>query len=352
MNLKDFLDWWFAQLRSLVPDAWSGFLQRREPAMAIAVDHDMVRITPVAGGDGVVYSLATLDPFRDRGLAKEDLGQSAGMPQRISMTVSPRNYLLRDVTVPRAARGHFAETVGYQISTLTPFTSDAVLYACGEKPHVPAEGPVPGWLVIVPLQPVLQALSLVDQAPPENPLALAAPPAPGEPLSVSWRITDPHNRPHTSRRFVWLGLAFVWVLAIGLHLYNRENDRSALEEQLAELRQEANEVITLRANMDASVDRLRWVSERKSEAFSSLVVVNALAELLDDDSWLQRLDFDGENLTLTGVSKTPSTLIETLEASSTFEAVRFDALTRDRRNAADRFNLSAKLQKQPDDGDS
>lgn len=350
MKLKDFLDWWFAQLRSLVPDNWRGFLQRSEPAMAIELDHDMVRVTPASGNDSVMYSLGTLDPFRDRGLAQQDLGQAGATPPRISMTLSPRNYLMRDVSVPRAARGHFAETVGYQISSLTPFTSDSVLYACGEKPNAPPEGPIPGWLVIVPLQPVLQALSLVDQSPPGNPLSLPAPPAHGEPLSISWRVTDPHNSPQTSRRFVWLGLALVWALAVGLHLYNRDNDRSALEEQLAALRAEAAEVITLREGLDASIDRLRWVAERKSEASSSLVLLNSLAELLDDDSWLQRLDFDGENLTLTGVSKTPSALIEALEASDTFEAVRFDALTRDRRNAADRFNLSAKLQRQQEGG--
>jgi general secretion pathway protein L len=311
----------------------------------------MVKITPPLGGDGVIYSLGTLDPFRDRGLAQQDLGQSGRAHQRIRMTLSPRNYLLREVSVPRAARASFAETVGYQIPTLTPFTSDSVLYACGERPSVPSEGPIPGWLVTVPLPPVQKALALIDQSPPENPLSLAAPPASGTPLAISWRITDPRSRPYTRRRLVWVGLALVWFLAFGLHLYNRENDRLALEQQLATLRADANEVIELRANLDASVERLRWVSQRKSDAFSSLVLMESLAQLLDDDSWLQRLDFDGENLTLTGVSKTPSTLIEKLEASNAFEAVRFDALTRDRRNAADRFNLSAKLQKDSD-GDS
>jgi general secretion pathway protein L len=345
MNMREFLDWWFAQLRSLIPAEWLGFLKRNEPAMGIAIDGGMVKITTPSGEDSVMYGLATLDPFRDRGLAHQDLPRSAGAPPRIRLTLSPNNYLVRNVTVPRAARAHFAETVGYQISTLTPFTSDAVLYACGEQPNGAIEGgAIPGWLVVVPLQPVLQALSAIDQPPPENPLNLTAPPRSGEHLEISWRVANTESRQHTGRRFVWLGLALVWSVAIGLHFYTRDNHYAMLEQQLADLRAEAGDVVALRSDLDASVERLRWIQERKQAAFPRVEMLNTLAELLDDDSWLQRLDFDGKNLTLTGLSKTPSTLIGTLESSDMLEAVRFDALTRDRRTNADRFNLSAKLQ--------
>jgi general secretion pathway protein L len=124
-----------------------------------------------------------------------------------------------------------------------------------------------------------------------------------------------------------------------------------LEQQLAALRADAGDVVALRGDLDASLERLRWIEQRKQESFASVRMLNTLAELLDDGYWLQRLDFDGENLTLTGLSMTPSELIGTLESSDMLEAVRFDALTRDRRTNADRFNLSAKLQPaQPAEG--
>jgi general secretion pathway protein L len=121
---------------------------------------------------------------------------------------------------------------------------------------------------------------------------------------------------------------------------------------LSGLRTEAAKVSQLRQRLDDSVQRLEWLGERKRLTASTLVLLDSLAQLLDDQTWLQRLDFDGKDLTLTGISSAPSALVETLETSSSFEGVRFDAFTQDRRNEGNRFNLSAKVEQPASAGGS
>lgn len=344
MTIKEFLTWWLAELRALVPASLRRYFRGNEATLSVELDGDIVRMTSPKGAQSAVYSLATLDPFSDRGAALPDLAMSAGSVQRVRLTVAPSSYLSREVTLPRAARNNLGEAIGYQIASLTPFTSDSVLYACGEGPGGSDDGPIHAWLVVIPRQPVSSALALVQEAMPGNPLRLPAPPPPGEPLKVSWRVVNSAVRRRQRNWLIWAGLAAVWVVAVALHVHQRDNTRTVLEEHLQTLRNDSAEVVTLRERLDASTARLEWIDARRRDATSKLVVLDSLTGLLDDNSWLQRLDIDGRDLTLTGISKAPSSLIQTLEESPALEGVRFDALTRDRRSDADRFNLSARLQ--------
>ena len=96
-------------------------------------------------------------------------------------------------------------------------------------------------------------------------------------------------------------------------------------------------------DLDDVAAQSAWLHDRKQTTVSSLVVLDALAQMLDDRSWLQRFALDGDEVNLMVASASPSELIETLEASPIFSNVRFDSLTRDNRNATDRFNIQAKV---------
>ena len=74
-------------------------------------------------------------------------------------------------------------------------------------------------------------------------------------------------------------------------------------------------------------------------------MLEVLSEQLDDQTWLQGFDLRDGRLKLRGLSVSPATLIETLEATEVLTDVRFgSAITRDGRSEGDRFNLSARVQ--------
>jgi general secretion pathway protein L len=352
MTIKDFLDWWRSQLLELVPASWYGFWQRARTTITLRVGRDRAALVGPAGDTlADCPTPATNDPNPSTEL-KDYLMNLPTPPQRLRLILEPGQFLVHRFTMPRAAKGHLAEAVGYQLPKLTPFTVDQVLYACGIGADSSPDGPLPVWLVAIPRQRLVSALALIDQAPPPNPLPLSVAPEPGQALEVAWGIAESSRSTRRYLKFAWVAMLTLWVGALSLHLYKRHDALDQLDQMLSGLRTEAAKVSQLRQRLDDSVQRLEWLGERKRLTASTLVLLDSLAQLLDDQTWLQRLDFDGKDLTLTGISSAPSALVETLETSSSFEGVRFDAFTQDRRNEGNRFNLSAKVEQPASAGGS
>jgi len=352
MKIREFLTWWGTHLGELVPPSWYRLWQRARTTITLRVGRDKVTLIGPTGEIVAACAIPAADHPDAPMVLKDFVAGLPDPPQRLRVVMETGQFLVHHFAMPRAAKGHLAEAVGYQLPKLTPFNLDQVLYACGTDADPTATGPLPVWLVAIPRQRLIGVLTLIGQDPPENPLTLGAPPDTDEPLELAWSIAEPSRSARRNLKLAWIGMLALWLGALGLHLHNRHNVLDQLDEVLSDLRPEAAEVGVLRQRLTDSVEQLEWLGERKRLTASSLVLLDSLTQLLDDQTSLQRLDFDGTNLTLTGVSAAPSSLVETLETSSSFEGVRFDAFTRDRRNDANRFNLSAKVEQPASAGGS
>ena len=205
----------------------------------------------------------------------------------------------------------------------------------------------------MPRQRVARALALIDQAPPDGYLALRQPPAAGEDVELTWRLPEASSFSQHRVRLAWLGLLGLWLGVLGLHLYHQQQAQTRLDEALDELRARAHEVGNLRDRLAVAKAQADRLTALKQSAHSPLVLLDALTEQLDDQTWLQGFDLRGGGLTLRGITTSPATLIETLEASAMLQDVRFDAaITRDRRSQGDRFNINAKLESPAPEGSS
>ena len=275
------------------------------------------------------------------------LGALPGGPQQIRLVLEPRDYLIRRFSLPRAARGNLAEAVGYQLPQLTPFSADQLLYACGEADDSPTSGALSVWLVAVPRHRVERALALIDQSPPENPLRLRTPPAPGEPLSLTWRASAPSPTAQRSMRLAWVALVALWIGVVGIHLYKQEQQQRMLDETLADLRTKAVAVSRLHDRLSTVQRRLAQLSELKATGTSPLMVLDGLSQLLDDDTWLQNLELKGRELSIQGLSPSPAGLIERLDDAALLNDVQFEAaITQDVRTGGSRFSIGARVQPQ------
>jgi general secretion pathway protein L len=346
MTGADFFQWWGSQLRAFIPESLRRSWSRGQTAAKLGLSGAGIRVMLPGGDEALEFALP--EGKRPRvSIALTDVLADLPQLQRIDLTLEADQFLLRELTLPRAARPHLAEAVGYQLPKLTPFTSDQALYACGTRQEPSGDGPLPVWFVAIPKQRVARALALIGQEPPTVPLRLDSAPQPNEAITVSWQLNSRNDAGPQRLRPAWAGLLAVWLAAVGVHVYQKYEDRAHLADKLSSLRTEAAQVAELRAQLDQSVAQLAWLGDRKANAASMLVVLEELTGLLDDQTWLQRLNFDGQDLALTGNAKSPATLIETLERSATFEGVRFDALTRDQRNDADRFTVKARIATPP-----
>lgn len=353
MTAGEFFNWWFAQLRELVPGPMRGVWHDVRATVTITIGGGRLELS-APQADSV--TLPATDAIK-QGVVPDEvegfLSRLRGTPRRIRLKLSPDEYLLRRFTLPRAARANLAEAVRYQLPQLTPFPAKRLVYACGEFPEATADSPLNVWLVAIPQHHLERALGLIGQPLPESPLPLNRPPDAGEPLDVAWQVLDSLSAPGRHRRLAWFGLLGLWI-AVGLvYLNNARTEQQKLDATLEELRTRAVEVSSLRDRLDNARARGRWLIERKQNAPSALELLNELSNVLDDQTWLEGLDLQGDQVTLRGVSASPAAVLETLEASGLFREVRFDAaITRDGRGQGDRFNIGAELVQSNGEGDS
>lgn len=350
MTADEFFTWWRSQLTELVPASLRGSWHDAKTAIQVHMQGNTVALSTPTDASTTTFQMPAAGAERPAQLTGF-MARMRGTPQRIRLSLAPEEYLLRRLTLPRAAQAHLAEAVRYQLPQLTPFAADQLLYACGETADSPADGPLSVWLVAVPREPVARALGLIDQQPPDDLLPVRKPPDAGEPLTMSWSVVEGSATPQRRWQLAWLMLIILWVGAVGMHVHNGQQQQAVLDSELSAVRGQALEVSDLRNRITLAEQQVRWLSEHKQSAVSPLALLNELAERLDDETWLQGLEIQGQRVTLRGVSSSPATLIETLEASSLLQDVRFEAaITRDSRAQGDRFNISARIQA-PGDGD-
>ena len=90
--------------------------------------------------------------------------------------------------------------------------------------------------------------------------------------------------------------------------------------------------------------RSRFVVEQKHGRPSVAELLNEVTILLPDHTWIIRLAWAGERMTLSGYSAKPSALIGLLEQSDMLSEVRFNSpVTADLKIGLERFNLSAEV---------
>ncbi len=345
MNSRVFFDWWRARLGELVP----AFLKRRwgsaKAGITLAIDGEQLQVRSANSAQSTLVDLAGDRPAQRSPELAALLGTLPGGPQQIALQLQAGDYLVRRFPLPRAAQGNLAEAVGYQLPQLTPFAADQLLYACGETGDSPPNGKLSVWLVAVPRQRVERALTVIDQPLPDNPLRLSEPPAEGEPLSLTWRASDLSPASQRSMRLAWVALLVLWVGVFGIHLFKQEQQQRMLDETLDDLRVKAATVSRLDERLTRVRTRITQLSELKASGASPLTVLDRLSQLLDDETWLQGMELGKAQLTLRGVSASPASLIETLEATDILKDVSFEsAITRDGRSEGDRFNIRATLE--------
>jgi general secretion pathway protein L len=344
VTIREFLYWWRNQLLELMPATLRRSWQGAKTTLILGIDGSTVTLRSPSldtrtscdlPNDTQTIRPASVDKFLSR----------LPRPERLLLQLAPNEYLLRRLTLPRAAQANLAEAVGYQLPQLTPFTASQLVYACGETGDSPPDGPISVWLVAVPRQRIERALALIDQTPPDGYLPLRQPPQPGEPLELSWRLQGASSHSQQRMRLAWLGLVVLGCGVLGLHLYHQHQAQTELDKILDELRVRVPRVGELRDRLTAAEAQAAKLARLRQSTPSALTVLEVLSEQLDDQTWLQGFDLRDGRLTLRGISESPATLIETLEDTEVLRDVRFgSAITRDGRSEGDRFNLSARVE--------
>lgn len=338
---RGFLAWWRAALMAWLPG----------PARQV-LGLDRGRLLMQPQGDGVELRLQQGDLVRDLGhvpLLADAADPLAGvLSPRIAdlprwLLVPAAHALRRPLMLPAAAAERLRDVVGFEIDRQTPFAADAVVYDARLVGRRGAQ--VDAELVAVPrarVEPLLGAIG-----PLASTLAgIDVAGSDGTPLGVN--VLEPARRRHRRDPMrAWnyaLGVFALLALAAAMAqvLANREAAAEALQREIAAKSRAAQAAAAERAELLALIEGQRFLDRARASRPSTLAIMDELTRRLPDDTYLEKLAIEDNQILLIGLSSEPSGLIARLQGSALWRAPALTgALMPDPVSRRQRFTLTA-----------
>ncbi|MFT4179202.1 MAG: PilN domain-containing protein [Thermomonas sp.] len=343
-SLRGFPAWWAAGLAAWLPARWRRLLNARGDRLLLEPRGSELHLRRER--EGGLDDLATLplpmpaDATLD-GLLRDGV---ADLPRWLVLPAG--EGLRRRLPLPAAARERLRDVLGFEIERQTPFSAADALHD-GRVLGLREDGQLLVELVVVPrrqfdalaaqlggLADGLAGLDLLD--------------AEGRSLGVNLLSPDARARRRNPWRWWNLGLAALALLALGFGMAqivdNRRAAADALQEQVKARGTQASAVAAQRQRLEDAVTGEAYLQAQRNGRAPVVEVMEALAQRLPDDTSLERLSIEGEQLTVIGLSNQAAALVGRLEGAPQWQAPALSgALQQDPRERMDRFTLTAQL---------
>jgi general secretion pathway protein L len=272
----------------------------------------------------------------------------AERPTAIVLRMPANRALTRVVMLPIAAAGNLRQALGYDMDRLTPFSAQQLYYDALILERQPEQRRIRVELSALPRAEVDAALE-----------ALAGLGVTPDIVDVSGgrrgvNLLPVEKRP---RRGVWprrlrnslviVSLSLMLAATL-LPLWQQRALVIRLQKQVDILQRDSSQVLDLREQLEKAVESSRFLLQKKQSRPPVIDLLRELTVLLPDNTWLERLQINGDALQLIGQSSSASALVGLIDESKLLGGVAFTSpVTNDRRTGKERFVLSAQVVLEP-----
>jgi general secretion pathway protein L len=266
---------------------------------------------------------------------------------RAELVLQPARFLFRPLELPARASEFLDGIVRNQIDRLTPWSQADASF--GWSKPVPA-GPdrIAVTVAATPRAQVLDFMRELTRLGVESiTVSTIAPDASG---GVAIKVLDEVAKPVLDPVRVRRALAAVLLLAAiaattsiaaaAVIAANLDAEQQDVARRIAERR------AAIRAGGTAAAPTaLRKLEARKHQTPSSVIVIEALSQILPDHTYLTELRIEGDKVRVIGVTRDAPSLIRLIEESSHFTRATFFApTTRQPSDPGERFNIEARIE--------
>jgi len=269
-------------------------------------------------------------------------------PTAIVLRMLANRALTRVVTLPIAAAGNLRQVLGYDMDRLTPFSAQQLYYDTLILERQPEQRRIRVELSALPRAEVdatLEALAGLGVTPDIVDVG-------GGRKGIN--LLPVEKRP---RRGVWprrlrnslvvVSLSLMLAAAL-LPLWQQRTLVIRLQKQVDILQRDSSQVLDLREQLEKAVESSRFLLQKKQSRPPVIDLLRELTVLLPDNTWLERLQINGDALQLIGQSSSASALVGLIDESKLLGGVAFTSpVTNDRRTGKERFVLSAQVVLEP-----
>jgi len=264
---------------------------------------------------------------------------------RAELKLRPARVLFRPLELPQRATEFLAGVVRAQIDRLTPWTANDVAFGWS----APAEAGADRIVVTVAataramVQPVVDALIAAGA----EAVAVTATPPDAAPITVLERRASRSLDGARVRRALVAVLIVTGLLAgVSLSVAGLAGMKLA-DEQEDLTRRIAQRRVAIRAGTEggAAATPLRALERRKHQNPSSVIVLEALSQILPDHTYVTELRIEGDKLRLIGITRDAPSLIRLIEQSPNFTRATFFApTTKGPSDPGERFHIEALIE--------
>lgn len=337
MTAREFFVWWATTLAGMLPVALkAAFVPNRNWVIVRREDDTFVVYSDNGQPDGT--------------LADSQSARSKVRAGDVLALLPLEEAFLRQRRLPATSEQNLRSALRLQIAADTPFEIDEVYDDCRIILGSAESGQILAEQALVKRDRIAE---LVDFAS-ANRVDLAGidiAGADGKPLGFNILPENQRARSDAFLPSLNRGLALaalvLGVLTGTLGLVSMDRKLSALETQSAAARTQASGVLALQREALARVEAIRLIEQRTASSLRFSVLLDAVADAIPQDSWLEGLAFDGKQISLVGLSRSSDNLVSRLEAIPGVTSARVvSSMARDNRLNADRFRIELTLEQE------
>jgi len=265
---------------------------------------------------------------------------------RVEIVLQPTRFLFRPLELPARAADFLDGIVRAQIDRLTPWNASEAVFGCS----APIQSGTDHITTVIAATTRKVAMTFVDAVFGFHPAAVAICTDVAEHNAGRVKVFEQKARGHLdaarlSRALVIaLGAAAIGALASVVVASYVADSLGAQESELA--RQISQRRAAIRAGSDGGErSPIAALERRKHETPASVIVLDALTQVLPDHTYVTELHLAGNKLQIVGITRDAPSLIPLIEQSQHFTRATFYApTTRSPSDPGERFHIEARIE--------
>jgi general secretion pathway protein L len=266
---------------------------------------------------------------------------------RAEIVLQPSRFVFRQVEFPRRASEFLDGIIRTQIDRLTPWSAKEAIFGW-TKPIDIANDKIAVTVAATSRKQIMPYVQAISGFGADSTTVLTIPDTPEHGLAPI-RVLELKGGSARGLRLVRQALIAILIIAglaaavsVGTAVVVAEN-LAARQDDLA--RRLVDRRAALRATRDAGSDTaLIRLERRKHENPSSVIVLEALSQILPDHTFVTELRIEGNKIQVIGVTRDAPSLIRLIEQSSHFtHATFFAPTTRSPSEPGDRFHIEVRI---------
>ncbi|MEO6065514.1 MAG: PilN domain-containing protein [Lysobacterales bacterium] len=347
-GVRRFVDWWWGELRPLVPASWLRTFADHRKTVLLSPTASGLRAEALGPGAPEPIEIPLDESGDSRWSAIDQLLSRYEERPQVVLTLPLRGALRRSLTLPAAAADNLTQILGFEMDRQTPFRAEQVYYDARVTRVDPLTRALGVDLLLMPRPSLdLELARFGDRLP-----ALDAIDVEGESglgTRAGFNLLPEERRAARDRRMFWASAALaslvllLLVAVMAQSVTGREKALADLQKVTARSRSEALSVAQLRRSLTDAIAAARFIDEARAERPVIIDVLKDVTQRLPDEASLQRFGFSNGEYTFNGLSSKASGLIGALKPSPELVSPQVQgSITPDVRTGKEMFTIVAK----------